>query len=225
MEVLNTVKVLLICSIEELITLIASWHLASPHSLSVDTSHYTVISSLFRNTLIQDKNSVRICSDMDKPHGVIDFGDMLLTESAKITDITIHNTGSHPIKLKRFSALGHVSEFILSDRHDLTKSGKVAKVVPVQVGKKYKIQALFKPSNLGHFKQVIVFEIEGGSPEPTSFHIARFLTGQGTNEEVESILPTEKYQHPAPVARVVDPEVSIVSGMPPPQYVKLYVFF
>ena len=82
----------------------------------------------------------------------------------------------------------------------------------------YAISALFKPSRLGDFKQVIVFEFEDESTAKT-YHIARFLTGQGTSQDVEDILPTEKYQHPKPIARVVDPKVSVIRGVPPPRFV------
>lgn len=143
---------------------------------------------------------------------------MQLTESAKITEITVNNAGTGAVKLKRFVALDSVSDFMLSDKHSVTlMGGKVNKVIKIPAGKSYSIQALFKPSSLGEFKQPIVFEFEEEEPTVRTYHIARFLTGQGTNEDVESILPTHKYRHPRPVARVVDPKVQVIGGIPPPR--------
>ena len=150
---------------------------------------------------------------------MIDFGQMQLTESAKITEITVNNAGTNAIKLKRFVALDSVSDFMLSDKHSVTLMGGKGKVIKLPAGKSYKISALFKPSHLGEFKQPIVFEFEEEGPTAHTYHIARFLTGQGTSEDVESILPTNKYRHPKPVARVVDPKVQIIGGVPPPRYV------
>ena len=156
---------------------------------------------------------------MDREHGVIDFGQMHLTDSAQITEITVNNAGTNAIKLKRFVALESVSDFMLSDKHSVTVAGKVNKVIKLPAGKSYKISALFKPSRLGEFKQLIVFEFEEEGDTPQTYHIARFLTGQGTNEDVKSILPVHKYRHPKAVARVVDPKVQIIGGIPPPRYV------
>lgn len=171
---------------------------------------------LFRESLIQDKNGIRVCSDLDREHGLIDFGKMQLTESAKITEIIVNNAGTSPVKLKRFVALDSVSEFMLSDKHNITTVGTKKKVLRLLAGKAYTISALFKPSSLGDFKQPIVFEFEE-EPSAKTYHIARFLTGQGTSEDVEGILPTQKYQHPKPVARVVDPDVPVIGGVPPPR--------
>ena len=156
---------------------------------------------------------------MDREHGVIDFGQMHLTDSAQITEITVHNAGANAVKLKRFVALESVSDFMLSDKHSVTVAGKVNKVIKLPAGKSYKISALFKPSRLGEFKQLIVFEFEEEGDTTQTYHIARFLTGQGTNEDVKSILPVHKYRHPKAVARVVDPKVQIIGGIPPPRYV------
>ncbi|PFX21336.1 putative helicase MOV-10 [Stylophora pistillata] len=163
-----------------------------------------------KESFIQDKNGVRVCSDLDREHGVIDFGQTRLTDSAPITEITVKNAGTNAIKLKRFVALESVSDFMLSDKHSVTVTGKVNKVIKLPVGKSYKISALFKPSCLGEFKQPIVFEFEEEGDTAQTYHIARFLTGQGTNEDVESILPVHKYRHPKAVARVVDPKVQII---------------
>lgn len=170
----------------------------------------------YRESLIQDKNGIRICSDLDREHGHIDFGKMNLTESAKITEIMVNNAGSSTIKLKRFAALDSVGDFMLSDKHNVTMSGPKHKVIRLPAGKAYTIQALFKPSSLGDFKQPIVFEFEEESTAKV-YHIARFLTGQGTSDDVEGILPTQKYQHPKPFARVVDPDVLVIGGVPPPR--------
>ena len=156
---------------------------------------------------------------MDREHGVIDFGQMHLTDSAQITEITVNNAGTNAIKLKRFVTLESVSDFMLSDKHSVTVAGKVNKVIKLPAGKSYKISALFKPSRLGEFKQLIVFEFEEEGDTTQTYHIARFLTGQGTNEDVKSILPVHKYRHPKAVARVVDPKVQIIGGIPPPRYV------
>ena len=171
-----------------------------------------------RERLVQDKNGIRVCSNLDKEHGVIDFGKMQLTESAKITEITITNAGSNVVKIKRFVALDVASEFMLEDKHSITTVGPKNKVIRLPAEKSYSIRALFKPSRLGNFKQPIVFEFEE-EPTARTYHIARFLTGRGTSEDVEDILPTEKYQHPKPVARVVDPTVPVISGVPPPRFV------
>lgn len=169
-----------------------------------------------RERLVQDKNGIRVCSNLDKEHGVIDFGKMQLTESAKITEITITNACSNVVKIKRFVALDVASEFMLEDKHSITTVGPKNKVIRLPAEKSYSIRALFKPSRLGNFKQPIVFEFEE-EPTARTYHIARFLTGRGTSEDVEDILPTEKYQHPKPVARVVDPTVPVISGVPPPR--------
>lgn len=147
---------------------------------------------------------------------MIDFGRMQLTECAKITEITVNNAGTSTVKLKRFVALDSVSDFMLSDKHSITTVGRVNKVIRLPAGKAYTISALFKPSSLGDFKQPIVFEFEE-EPTAQTYHIARFLTGQGTSEDVEGILPTQKYQHPKAVARVVDPKVPVIGGVPPPR--------
>lgn len=143
---------------------------------------------------------------------------MQLTETAKITEITITNATQNVVRIKRFVTLDSVSDFILSDKHSITAVGPKNKVLSLPAGKSYAISALFKPSRLGDFKQVIVFEFEDESTAKT-YHIARFLTGQGTSQDVEDILPTEKYQHPKPIARVVDPKVSVIRGVPPPRFV------
>lgn len=143
---------------------------------------------------------------------------MQLTETAKITKITITNSTQNFVRIKRFVALDSVSDFMLSDKHSITAVGPKNKVLSLPAGKSYEISALFKPSQLGDFKQVIVFEFEDEATAKT-YHIARFLTGQGTSQDVEDILPTEKYQHPKPIARVVDPSVSVVRGVPPPRFV------
>lgn len=170
-----------------------------------------------RESFIQDKNGIRVCSDLDREHGLIDFGQMQLTESAKITEIIVNNAGTSAVKLKRFVALDSVSDFMLSDKHNVTvMAGQKNKVIKIPAGKSYTISALFKPSSLGELKQPIVFEFEEEEPAHT-YHIARFLTGQGTSEDVESILPTVKYRHPKPVARVVDPKVQVIGGVPPPR--------
>ena len=158
-----------------------------------------------------------MCSGLDREHGLIDFGKMNLTDSAQITEITVHNAGTSTVKLKRFAALDSVSDFMLSDKHQITMVGPKIKVIRLPAGKAYTIQALFKPSSLGDFKQPIVFEFEEETTAKT-YHIARFLTGQGTSDDVEGILPTQKYQHPKPVARVVDPKVPVIGGVPPPRY-------
>lgn len=170
-----------------------------------------------KESFVQDKNGVRVCSDLDREHGVIDFGQMHLTDSAQITEITVNNAGTNAVKLKRFVALESVSDFMLSDKHSVTVAGKVNKVIKLPAGKSYKISALFKPSRLGEFKQLIVFEFEEEGDTAQTYHIARFLTGQGTNEDVKSILPVHKYRHPKAVARVVDPKVQIIGGIPPPR--------
>ena len=141
---------------------------------------------------------------------------MNLTESAKITEITVNNAGASTVKLKRFVALNSVSDFMLSDKHSITTVGPKNKVLRLPPGKAYTISALFKPSSLGDFKQPIVFEFEEEQTSHT-YHIARFLSGQGTSDDVEDILPTQKYQHPKPVARVVDPKVPVIGGVPPPR--------
>lgn len=148
---------------------------------------------------------------------------MQLTETAKITEIIITNSRPNIVRIKRFVALDSVNDFILSDKHSITKVGPKNKVLSLPAGKSYAISALFKPSSLGDFKQVIVFEFEDESTAKT-YHIARFLTGQGTNEDVEDILPRKKYQHPKPIARVVDPTVSVISGVPPPRFVFFFNF-
>ena len=176
----------------------------------------TCLILFYRESLIQDKNGIRICSDLDREHGHIDFGKMNLTESAKITEIMVNNAGSSTVKLKRFAALDSVGDFMLSDKHNVTMSGPKHKVIRLPAGKAYTIQALFKPSSLGEFKQPIVFEFEEESTAK-AYHIARFLTGQGTSDDVEGILPTQKYQHPKPFARVVDPDVLVIGGVPPPR--------
>ena len=153
---------------------------------------------------------------MDREHGVIDFGKMQLTESAKIKEIIVNNAGVATVKIKRFAALDSVSDFMLSDKHSLTAIGGKNKVIRLPAGKSYTISALFKPSSLGDFKQPIVFEFEE-EPSAKTYHIARFLIGQGTSKDVEEILPTQKYQHPNPVARVVDPTVMVIGGVPPPR--------
>lgn len=169
-----------------------------------------------KESLIQDKNGIRVCSGLDRERGLIDFGKMNLTDSAQITEITVHNAGTSTVKLKRFAALDSVSDFMLSDKHEITMVGPKIKVIRLPAGKAYTIQALFKPSSLGDFKQPIVFEFEEETTAKT-YHIARFLTGQGTSDDVEGILPTQKYQHPKPVARVVDPKVPVIGGVPPPR--------
>ena len=173
-----------------------------------------------RESLIQDKNGIRVCSDLDREHGLIDFGQMQLTESAKITEIIVNNAGTSAVKLKRFVALNSVTDFMLSDKHSVSTfiGGQKPKVLKIPAGKSYTISALFKPSGLGEFKQPIVFEFEDEGSTTSTYHIARFLTGQGTSEEVENILPTQKYRHPKPVARVVDPNVQVIGGVPPPRY-------
>jgi len=155
---------------------------------------------------------------LDREHGLIDFGQMQLTESA-ITEIVVNNAGTGTVKLKRFVALNTVSDFILSDKHSVSTftKGQKPKVLKIPAGKSYTISALFIPSGLGEFKQPIVFEFEDEGSTTNTYHIARFLAGQGTSEDVESILPTHKYQHPKPVARVVDPKVPVISGVPPPR--------
>lgn len=169
-----------------------------------------------RGFLAQNKNGVKISSNLGKENGLVDFGKMQLTETAKITKITITNSTQNFVRIKRFVALDSVSDFMLSDKHSITAVGPKNKVLSLPAGKSYEISALFKPSQLGDFKQVIVFEFEDESTAKT-YHIARFLTGQGTSQDVEDILPTEKYQHPKPIARVVDPSVSVVRGVPPPR--------
>lgn len=171
-----------------------------------------------RESFIQDKNGIRVCSDLDREHGLIDFGQMQLTESAKITEIIVNNAGTSAVRLKRFVALNSVSDFMLSDKHNVstfTGGQTKSKVLKIPAGKSYTISALFKPSGLGEFKQPIVFEFEEEGSTTDTYHIARFLTGQGTSEDVESILPTHKYRHPKPVARVVDPKVQVIGGVPP----------
>lgn len=172
-----------------------------------------------RESFIQDKNGIRVCSDLDREHGLIDFGQMQLTESAKITEIIVNNAGTTAVKLKRFVALDTVSDFMLSDKHNVSTfmRGQKPKVLKILAGKSYTISALFKPSGLGEFKQPVVFEFEEEGSTTHTYHIARFLTGQGTSEDVESILPTNKYRHPKPVARVVDPKVQVIGGVPPPR--------
>lgn len=172
-----------------------------------------------RESFIQDKNGIRVCSGLDREHGLIDFGQMQLTESAKITEIIVNNAGTSAVKLKRFVALDSVSDFMLSDKHNVSTftGGQKPKVLKIPAGKSYTISALFKPSGLGEFKQPIVFEFEEEGSTTHMYHIARFLTGQGTSEDVESILPTNKYRHPKPVARVVDPKVQVIGGVPPPR--------
>lgn len=93
------------------------------------------------------------------------------------------------------------------------------KVLKVISQKQYSISVLFKPPNLGNFKLPIVFEFEQEEPEQKIFHIARFLVGQATNDDVKSLLPTSEYHHPSPLAKMYDPRVQVIAGEPPDRYV------
>lgn len=139
--------------------------------------------------------------------------------SSEVLEITIKNTGTTPVKLKRFAALDKVSEFILNDKHGVTEvNSNTFKVLKINSLKQYRISALFKPLSLGIFKLPIVFEFEEEGPETNNhhvFHIARFLVGQATNETVRSILPTAEYHHPSPLAKISDPNVEVIAGVPP----------
>lgn len=171
--------------------------------------------------MVEDKNGIRICSSLDKPHGLIDFGDMDLTGIAQTVTITVSNTLDCPVELFA-RTLDYQSE------SDLRLS-EVGKAITVLGKTEHKMQATFEPTVLGQFKQVLIFKFKELSPEPKSnFYIARFLNGRGTSEEVRSILPTEKYQRPAPFTMVVDPEVEVVPGTPLLPYVYyniiIYIF-
>ncbi|XP_031566340.1 putative helicase mov-10-B.1 [Actinia tenebrosa] len=169
-----------------------------------------------KDILTEDKKNVRIYSDLDISHGVIDFGEFPVNGSSEVLEITIKNTGATPVKLKRFAALDKVSEFILEDKHRVTEmNSETFKVLKINSLKQYRISALFKPLSLGNFKLPIVFEFEEEGPETKVFHVARFLVGQATDEAVRSILPTAEYHHPSPLAKIYDPKVDVIAGVPP----------
>jgi len=120
------------------------------------------------------------------------------------------------VKIKRFSALEKVSEFSLSDEYGITHmTSQKFKVLKLKSQKQYSISVLFTPLNLGNFKLPIVFEFEEEEPEQRTFHIARFLVGQASDEDVESLLPKNVYHHPSPLAKLYDPKVEVIAGVPP----------
>ena len=159
---------------------------------------------------MEDKNGIRICSCLDEPRGVIDFGKMTPAAGRPQTvDITISNTQDCPVTLQTL---------VLDQRDSELHLSEVDKLVTIPGKKEHRIQASFEPTSLGQFKQVIVFKFSVSEPS-SIFHIVRFLTGCGTSNDVESILPTEKYHRPAPFTMVVDPDVEVVPGTPLPLYV------
>lgn len=166
--------------------------------------------------IVEDKYGVRISSNLDTPNGVIDFGKFPVNGSSEILEITVKNTRSTPVKIKRFSALEKGSEFILSDKHGITQmTSQKFKVLKINSLKQYNISVMFKPLNLGNFKLPIVFEFEEEEPEQQTFHIARFLVGQASDEDVESLLPEKPYHHPSPIAKMYDPNIEVIAGVPP----------
>lgn len=171
---------------------------------------------IYREAIVEDKSGVRIFSNLDTSNGVINLGTFPVNGSSEVLEITIKNAGTTPVKIKRFSALEKVSEFILNDKYGITQMrSEKFKVLKVNSQKQYSISVLFKPLHLGNFKLPIVFEFEEEEPEQKTFHIARFLVGQATNDDVQSLLPTKAYHHPSPLAKMYDPNVEVIFGVPP----------
>ncbi|CAM4716224.1 unnamed protein product [Leuciscus chuanchicus] len=148
------------------------------------------LKSTERSVFIEDKNGVRVSSELQIEDGKI----QLCVERTEVYELKlfVENTGEEAVYFTYYTALHWLQCFTLEDSRKVTRNNP-HRLEPCE---KYEVTLKFKSDDMGVHSAILAFEFKKNTQVATRpFHIVRFIEAEHRSELTALLGPTAPFRH------------------------------